>query len=171
MEEINHILSLPGRGKMALYLVQHGLSAAKEVDPEKGLTGQGRVDTERIAQVAKGYNIKVEKIIHSGKKRAEQTASIYHNSLSVRTSLEMVPGINPMDDARAFVETIKSRSDLMIVGHMPFLQCLLSYLTTGSEDIRVYQFQNSGIVCLDKSEDTDGSFDWFIRWTLNPNIS
>ncbi len=156
---------------MALYLVQHGLSAAKDFDPGKGLTIQGEADTKRIAQVAKGYDLKVDKIVHSGKKRAEQTAEIYHDSLSVRTSLEMVPGIHPMDDVRAFVESIKSRSDLMIVGHMPFMQRLVSYLTTGSEDIRVYQFQNSGIVCLDKSEDNDGSFDWFIRWTLNPNIS
>jgi phosphohistidine phosphatase len=61
--------------------------------------------------------------------------------------------------------------DLMVVGHMPFMQRLVSYLTTGSEEIRVYQFQNSGIVCLDKSEGADGKFDWFIRWTLNPNIS
>ena len=59
----------------------------------------------------------------------------------------------------------------MVVGHMPFMQRLVSYLTVGSEEIRVYQFQNSGIVCLDNSEGTDGKLDWFIKWTLNPNIS
>ena len=62
---------------MALFLVQHGISASKDIDPEKGLTNQGRVETERIAQVAKGYMIKVEKIVHSGKKRAGQTATVY----------------------------------------------------------------------------------------------
>ena len=62
---------------MALFLVQHGISAAKDVDPEKGLTDQGKIETERIAQVAKGYDIKVEKIVHSGKRRAAQTATIY----------------------------------------------------------------------------------------------
>ncbi len=42
---------------------------------------------------------------------------------------------------------------------------LVSYLTTGSVDILVYRFQNSGIVCLDQEDNG-----WYIKWTLNPNI-
>jgi phosphohistidine phosphatase len=156
---------------MALFLVQHGISATKDVDSERGLSGQGRVETERIAQVANGYSIRVEKIVHSGKKRAEQTATVYHDTLSVKAPLEFISGINPMDDVQAFVESINPEMDLMVVGHMPFMQRLVSYLTTGAEEIRVYQFQNSGIVCLDKSEGTDGKSDWYIKWTLNPHIS
>ena len=156
---------------MALFLVQHGFSAPKDVDPERGLSGQGRLETERIAQVTSGYSIKVERIVHSGKKRAEQTASIYHDSLSIKTPLESISGINPLDDVRAFAENINPEVNFMVVGHMPFMQRLVSYLTVGSEEIRVYQFQNSGIVCLDNSEGPDGKLDWFIKWTLNPNIS
>ena len=156
---------------MALFLVQHGISATKNVDPERGLSGQGKIETERIAQVASGYSIKVQKIVHSGKKRAEQTALIYHDFLSIKTPLESISGINPLDDVRAFAESINPEMYLMVVGHMPFMQRLVSYLTGGSEEIRVYQFQNSGIVCLDNSEGTDGKLDWFIKWTLNPNIS
>jgi phosphohistidine phosphatase len=156
---------------MALFLVQHGLSASKDVDPERGLTRQGIEETERIAQVAKGYGIRVARIVHSGKKRAEQTASIFHDALSLKTPLEAVPGINPQDDVRKFAVSIVSGSDLMVVGHMPFMQRLVSHLTTGSEEIKVYQFQNSGIVCLDASEEADGAFDWYIKWTLNPSIS
>ena len=143
----------------------------KDVDPERGLTRQGRVETERIAQVAKGYGIQVGRIVHSGKKRAEQTASIYHDALSLKTPLEAVSGINPLDDVRVFAETILPEADLMVVGHMPFMQRLVSYLTTGAEDVKVYQFQNSGIVCLDAGEEPNGDLDWFIKWTLNPDIS
>ena len=156
---------------MALFLVQHGLSASKDVDPERGLTSQGKEETERIAQVAKGYGIRVARIVHSGKKRAEQTASIFHDALSLKTPLEAISGINPLDDVRKFAESIVPGSDLMVVGHMPFMQRLVSYLTTGSEEIKIYQFQNSGIVCLDADEEADGAFDWFIKWTLNPSIS
>ena len=156
---------------MALFLVQHGLSAAKDVDPKRGLTSQGRVETERIAQVAKGDGIKVKKIVHSGKNRAEQTATIYHAALSLKNPLEVVSGINPLDDVRTFAGSIIPDSGLMVVGHMPFMQRLVSYLTTDSEEIQVYQFQNSGIVCLSSSEVTDGKLNWFIKWTLNPNIS
>jgi len=157
---------------MALFLVQHGISASKEIDPQKGLTDLGKADTEKIAQVAKSYNIQVEKVIHSGKIRAEQTATIFHQTLSTKTPLEKVSGINPMDDVREFIRSTKPKSGLMVVGHMPFMERLVSLLTTGSEDIRVYQFQNSGIVCLDKEEgEGGGKSDWFIKWTLNPNIS
>lgn len=156
---------------MALFLVQHGISAQKDIDPEKGLTAQGQAETQRIAEVAKGYGVKVAKIVHSGKKRAEQTATIFRDTMSLKVPLETVSGINPKDDARAFARTISSESNAMVVGHLPFLQRLVSCLITGSEDLKVYQFQNSGIVCLDTSEGPDGKVVWFIKWTLNPHIS
>ena len=80
-------------------------------------------------------------------------------------------GINPLDDVRAFAAGIDAQANWMVVGHMPFMEKLVSYLITGSEEIRVYQFQNSGIVCLDCGEEKDGDPDWFIKWTLNPNIT
>lgn len=156
---------------MALYLVQHGLCASKESDPQKQLTHQGRIDTERIAQVAKSYGINIAKIVHSGKKRAEETAEIYHKILSLQTALEIVPGISPLDNVRIFAETLLPDANLMVVGHLPFMQKLVSYLTTGSENIKIYQFQNSGIVCLDVPGESAGSYDWFIKWTINPTIS
>ena len=42
---------------MALYLVQHGQSLPKEVDPDQGLSEKGVAETERIAGVAKNYQI------------------------------------------------------------------------------------------------------------------
>ena len=156
---------------MALYLVQHGISAAKDIDPERGLTAQGKTETERIAQVAKGYGVAIKKIVHSGKNRAEQTAAIYHHALHIQTPLERVAGLNPNDDVRLFARAIQLDADVMVVGHMPFLQRLASLLITGDEDLKVYQFQNSGIVCLDADEGKDGKACWFIKWTLNPHIS
>ena len=156
---------------MALFLVQHGISAAKDIDPERGLTAQGKTETERIAQVAKGYGVAIKKIVHSGKNRAEQTAAIYHEALHVQTPLERVAGLNPNDDVQLFVRTIQPESEVMVIGHMPFLQRLVSLLITGDEDLKVYQFQNSGIVCLDTDEGKDGKVCWFIKWTLNPHIS
>ncbi len=156
---------------MALFLVQHGISAPKDIDPEKGLTDLGIEETNRIAAVAKGYKIPVGKIIHSGKKRAEQTGIIYQETFALKTPMEMISGINPMDDVRSFATTIEARKNWMVVGHLPFMERLVSFLTTGVEDIRVYQFQNSGIVCLDRESEGDNVANWFIKWTLNPNIS
>ena len=156
---------------MALFLVQHGRSAPKDIDPQRGLTDLGREETIRMAAVARGYRIPVQKIVHSGKKRAEQTAVIYQEALALKTPIEAISGINPMDEVQPFAATIDPGNNLLVVGHLPFMEKLVSLLTTGSPDTRVYRFQNSGIVCLDMQYEGDRAPDWFIKWTLNPVIS
>ena len=151
---------------MALFLVQHGLSLSKEIDPERGLSEEGISTTQRIADVAKHYKIPVKKICHSGKNRAAQTAAIFQEALNPDHAVATVDGINPKDDVKSFSATIDAASNVMVVGHLPFMENLVSFLTTGSEDTFVYRFQNSGIVCLDQNEKG-----WFIKWTLNPDIS
>lgn len=151
---------------MALFLVQHGRSLSKDKDPEKGLSDAGKQDSRRIADVAKSYAIPVAKIVHSGKKRAAQTGIIFQDALQPKLDLAKIFGINPMDDVKAFGDTIDPAADLMVVGHLPFMEKLVSYLTAGLEEKRVYKFQNSGIVCLGREDN-----DWFIKWTLNPDIS
>jgi len=69
---------------MSLYLIQHGKSLPKDKDPQKGLSQEGIAETERIAQVAKGYAIGVSMITHSGKTRARQTAEIFDAALKNR---------------------------------------------------------------------------------------
>ncbi len=151
---------------MALFLVQHGISLAKDKDPEKGLSPEGVEDTKRIAQVAAAYKIPVASIVHSGKKRALQTAQVFHDTLKLQTGLVQMDGIKPMDPVGPFKEQISPDENVMVVGHMPFMERLVSFLICNDQDQKVYQFQNSGIVCLDCKDNN-----WFIKWTLNPNIS
>ena len=153
---------------MALYLVQHGQCHAKDSDPSKGLTEEGRAAATRIAGVAKGYRVPVSCILHSGKKRARQTAEIFEAALAPPDGLLAKSGLNPLDDVTALAGLIDSKENLMLVGHLPFLSRLTSLLTTGATDFNVFKFQNSGIVCLDK--DPDNTL-WHIRFTLLPHIS
>ena len=60
---------------MAIYLVQHGKNLPKDVDPEKGLSEEGKKEVERVASAAKRYGLNVASIRHSGKKRALETAT------------------------------------------------------------------------------------------------
>ena len=53
---------------MALYLVQHGKSLPKDIDPDQGISETGRAEVERIAAVAANYGIRIARIAHSGKK-------------------------------------------------------------------------------------------------------
>ncbi len=60
---------------MALYLVQHGKSLPKDIDPDQGLSEEGVAETERIAEVAANYGVNVAHIKHSVKTRAHKTAA------------------------------------------------------------------------------------------------
>lgn len=152
---------------MALFLIQHGKSLPKDQDPQKGLSPEGIAETERIAEVAKGYAVAVSKIIHSGKTRARQTAEIFEAALKPLKGIHERRGLNPLDDVTVFADTIDSSEDDMLVGHLPFMERLTAYLITGSIEKPVFKFQNSGIVCLDKDPTTES---WVIKWTLMPHI-
>ncbi len=150
---------------MAVYLVQHGKSLPKEKDPAKGLSDTGRQETIKIADVARMYKVPVSKIVHSGKTRAEQTARIFRDILKKDAPLEQVDGIGPIDDVTNLGTRIDLESNMMIVGHLPYMERMVSFLTAGNPELQVIRFQNSGIVCLDRDETG-----WFIKWTLNPHI-
>ena len=152
---------------MAIYLVQHGISLPRDVDPERGLSIEGVQVVERIAQRAKGHKLPVKKIVHSGKKRAEQTADIFNQYLQASEGVQQSAGLSPMDDVATFAQQLQPESETMVVGHLPFMEKLTGYLTTGDENKPVFTFQNGGIVCLGKSPENPY---WQIKWSLMPNI-
>lgn len=151
---------------MALYLVQHGKAMTKEMDPEKGLSEEGRSEVQRIAEVASRYGIKPSEIRHSGKKRARQTAEIFASILEPDGEVEEMAGLKALDDPMALAPDLDNGDNLMLVSHLPFLEKLTSGLVAGLPEVKVFKFQNGGIVCLDRDEDNS----WFIRWTLMPRI-
>jgi len=152
---------------MALYLVQHGKSLPKDVDPDQGLSPDGAAETRRIAAVAADYGVKVARIRHSGKTRARQTAEIFAAILKPAGGMEQAGGLNPLDDVSAVAAGIDADADVMLIGHLPFMERMAAWLVAGSVQKPVFKFQNSGIVCLDKNPQTDS---WVIVWSLMPKI-
>ncbi len=150
---------------MAIYLVQHGKSLSKKEDGEQGLSAEGKEEVNLIAGVAKNYTIKVEKIIHSGKKRARQTAQIFADALEPSQGIEERAGLKPLDDVSLLASQLLGSEQCMLVGHLPFMEKLVCQLITGTTDHRIFKFQNGGIVCLDQEEGA-----WYIKWALMPNV-
>jgi phosphohistidine phosphatase len=152
---------------MALYLVQHGKNLPKETNPDQPLSEDGRAEVQRIADVARGYGIKPERIEHSPKTRAAQTAQIFADSLGPRDGAHERSGIKALDDPAALAPELAPDQELMLVGHLPFLERLCSSLVTGQQEPAVFKFQNGGIVCLDIDPRTDR---WIVTWALMPRI-
>lgn len=152
---------------MALYLIQHGKSLSKDQDPDQGLSAEGIAETERMAKLAKDFDVAVSQIRHSAKTRARQTAEIFAGALDPKQGIQEVSGIKPLDDVAAYAEDIDPAEGIMLVGHLPFMERMTAFLITGSIDKPVFKFQNSGIVCLDKDPEAQA---WVIQWALMPTI-
>jgi phosphohistidine phosphatase len=154
---------------MKLYLIQHGEAKPEAEDPERSLTARGQKEIVAVSKMATGLQIRPSKIYHSGKLRAKQTAEIIASALKISDSLvQPAPGLNPNDDIYAWAERIsKEKEDLMLVGHLPFLEKLTSFLLCGDENTRLVLFRYGAIVCLDQKEDKG----WAVRWILTPEMA
>jgi len=153
---------------MRLYLVQHGEAKSETEDAERPLTLRGTEDVKKVAGMLRKLQIKLPKIVHSGKLRAKQTADILAQGLNISLPLVQVsPVLNPNDDVRPWAERIqKEIDDLMLVGHLPFLDKLASTLLCGNENAKLVLFRYGAIVCLEQKEDKG----WAVRWVLTPEM-
>ena len=150
---------------MVIFLVQHGQCFDKGTDPKRSLSPEGRKKIIQVSDQASQAGITVTTIYHSDKLRSQQTAKLFSERLKANR-IESITGINPLDDVEEFVQNFQFLNHSMIVGHLPFLECLTSYLITGCPEQMVVKFQNGGIVCLENNENAH----WYIKWTIMPDI-
>ena len=155
---------------MKLYLVQHGEARSKAEDPQRPLTERGREDVARVAAFAATAGCQVGQIRHSGKRRAEETASILAEHLSPTEGAVVISELAPRDIVRPMAEALQDETKtkaepVMLVGHLPFLDRLASLLVTGDPDHSIVRFQMGGIVCLVREEKN-----WTIGWIVTPNL-
>jgi phosphohistidine phosphatase len=153
---------------MQLYLVQHGKTKSKEEDPDRPLTDEGATDVRKVAAyVAENADIHVNKILHSGKTRALQTAEIVAEHLIPWGGVEMAENLAPLDDPTLWAQRLKGETeDLMLVGHLPHLAMLTSLLVCRSIEKKPVSFKNGGIVCLGRDDEGDYS----VMWIVTPDI-
>ncbi|MHC4601489.1 MAG: SixA phosphatase family protein, partial [Planctomycetota bacterium] len=103
---------------MTLILVQHGEALPKEVDPERSLSDKGRGDVVRLASLLHKASIEPGEILHSGKKRALETAVLLAGRLTPGREPVLTEGLRPKDPPGALKEMLASRSEnLMLVSH------------------------------------------------------
>jgi len=154
---------------MKFFLIQHGEAKSEAEDPERSLTARGENEVMAVSKMAGGVQIRPSRIYHSGKLRAKQTAEILASDLKISDSLvQSVQGLNPNDDIHPWVERIsKEKEGLMLVGHLPFLEKLTSFLLCGDENARLVLFRYGAIVCLDQKEDKG----WAVLWILTPEMA
>ena len=151
---------------MRVYLIQHGKAKSKEEDPERGLTGEGRLETRRIADVLSRTAPEVHVIWHSGKLRARETAEIVAEALGIPRRIMEHSNLGPKDDVKLLAGELQgSAHNIVVTGHLPFLAGLAGFMLTGNLEAEPVEFRNSGVVCLER--DKDG---WTLKWAMTPEL-
>ena len=151
---------------MNLLLVQHGQAKTEAEDPAQSLNVIGVESAEKVAKWLYMSGVEVTEIRHSGKRRAEQTASIFAKHLSPRQGVKATSGLNPMDDVRGVAEELREHpGSLMLVGHLPFMSRLTGLLVAGDPELEVVRFQNAGVVCLREYESQVS-----VKWMVVPGL-
>ncbi|HKK05878.1 MAG TPA: phosphohistidine phosphatase SixA [Gammaproteobacteria bacterium] len=153
---------------MKLYLVQHARALTKEQNPERPLSPGGREDARRIAGVLQQAGVRLWRIRHSGKARAQETADIIGAALQIDEDIEAMAGLAPNDAVTGVVPDLAGwDADVMLVGHMPFVARLAAYLLgEGSQERPVLAFEPGAVACLERTP-PDG---WQLVWMLSPAL-
>jgi phosphohistidine phosphatase len=153
---------------MRLYLVQHGDAVPEQLDPERPLSAAGRREVEAVARLLAGTGTRAVRVAHSGKSRAQQTAELLATALAPGMVPDIMPGLNPNDPVEPMARTIADwTSDVVLVGHLPFMANLAARLVAGDERKPVTAFVPGTVVCLQQDE----AGRWPISWMARPELA
>jgi len=153
---------------MKLYLVQHGEAVAKEEDPERPLSEQGERDVRAVAARLKSAGIRVARLWHSGKLRAQQTANLLAPAVLPRGGKpRAIEGIAPKSPVAEFcIDADVWEEDTLVVGHLPFMARLFALLMTGDSEREIVAYRPGSVACLERTE----AGHWVLLWMLRPEL-
>jgi len=152
---------------MRLYLTQHGLALAKDVDSDRPLSEQGREDIQRLGDFLNKSSLRVEQVIHSGKTRAEQTAAILAVTLLPDGQPQIRAGLSPEDPLESLsAELAFWSADTLIVGHLPYVGRLASLLLVSDPDRPTLAFRPGSMACIER----DAAGHWTLLWMIRPEL-
>jgi phosphohistidine phosphatase len=146
---------------MKLYVVRHGAAEPGSADRTRRLSPEGIAEIQSLADLLRFRGVSVDRILHSGYRRAEETAKILSEATGAPVRLH--EGLAPEDDPDALVAELPAiRGATVIVGHMPFLGSLCRRLV--GEQVALPELGTSSIVCLEPLDGTLDPRSWRIVW-------
>ena len=153
---------------MKLYLAQHGEAVPKAEDPERPLSEQGGRDVRAVANLLQAAGVRVERVWHSGKTRAAQTAQLFGAALLPRgRKPQAIEGIGPNAPVAEFsIDADVWEEDTLVVGHLPFMARLVALLTTGDSERDIVGYYPGSVACLERAD----AGHWVLLWMIRPDM-
>ena len=153
---------------MRLFLVRHGEPLPKTADPLQRLSPDGKHHALLAARALLRSGARPVALLHSGKTRAAQTAAIISCELPGHPPAQLRKGLAPEDPVDGWeAETALTRTDMVLVGHMPFLPRLASLLVAKDQERAQFAFETGGVLCLERID--YGA--WIVRFLFAPSLS
>jgi phosphohistidine phosphatase len=150
---------------MRIYLMRHGEAVQAGPDTTRALSAKGRSDTAKVAKFLQAAKTPVSAIWHSSKTRAFETANLLGKALGTQIPTEAHEGLDPNDSAEDFATDLehKAPDQLLVVGHLPFVEKLASHLVCRDRSIPV-AFKTGTLAAL------EGGFEhgFIIIWAVTP---
>ena len=167
-------------GLIELYLMRHGIaveigSAGVTTDSERHLSDLGESKLRRVALGIREIAPKFNLILTSPFRRCRQTAEIVAAALDLEHRLRVIDSLAP---GRAFANGDGPYAEIFIelgaceferallVGHMPDLAEIASYLLTGNRNLNI-DFRR-GSICAIETAGLPPRGPGLLRWMMTP---
>lgn len=151
---------------MNIYLARHGDAIYLHPDDLSPLSAKGEKDIDTLAKFLLPLQLEVT-LFHSGKLRAQQTAERLAAGVILNGAITIHEGLNPMDPVLPIANELNEGiSNVMLVGHMPFMGKLAGQLVNKDADQDVVAFHKGTLICLQYT----GNAEWVIDWVLHPGM-
>ena len=116
---------------MRLLLVRHAIAEDGIDDDARPLSDKGRRRFEKVVGTLNDLGVKLDRIVHSPKLRALQTAELMTPLLRDEGTTEVLDLLADLPGADLFEALEGYDGDVALVGHQPYLGRLLAWLVTG----------------------------------------
>jgi len=128
---------------MRVCLVRHGDAVDEAVDRQRPLSERGRKEVADVTSQLQKIGLVPDRIFHSHKTRAAQTAEILHDGLDAVDDTESIDGLSPGDPPDPVVARLSGcEGDVIVVGHLPSLEHIAAALLGDDAPRHIFSCSN-----------------------------
>jgi len=142
---------------MKIHVLRHGIAVLRddlnaEDDAKRQLTPKGKRLLRQTAAAMKKMGLRFDLILSSPYLRAKQTAEIVAEYLKMKRRLAFSDTLAPDGNPKVLIQQLNELKpgpkNVLLVGHEPYLSCLISLLTSGGMDLLI-DFKKGGLCKLE----------------------
>lgn len=137
---------------MELTIIRHAIAEDGADDAARPLSKKGKKRFEEIVQRLKALELRFDRILHSPKKRAVDTASMLKDLCDGELQSTPLLAKEPSVELWELIDGDR----LALVGHEPHLTSLMSWLVTGEASGGNFELKKGGVAQLEGEPEPGG---------------